>query len=105
MKFLSRFFDKVEPIDPLDLDDDLFAAYPGRDKYSKLDIYRDFRKVFLETPEGKRVLHQLFSWARMDQTSIPPREFPDRNVWISEGQRNIGLKLRGALFVVPPTKK
>lgn len=69
--------------------------------YSEMDRYRDFRRLFLETQEGKRVLNQILAWAHMWTTSMQPT--PHETVF-AEGERNIGLMILAALHHEPTEK-
>lgn len=37
----------------------LSAAHPGVGRYEPMDMYRDFRAVFLGSEQGRRVLHEI----------------------------------------------
>lgn len=83
--------------DPEGLYAELHAAFPGKGKYTELDRYRDFRAVFLSTDQGRRVLHQIFTWCHMDHSSLTGSPIDSSAVVAAEGERNIGIRILTAL--------
>ena len=102
-KFWKRY--KPGKPDPEAMFEELSLAYPGKGKYTDMDRYRDFRQLFMGSVQGKRVLHELYSWGHMFKTSIPGNKQPDRMIWQNEGERNFALKLLAALNAEPSTEK
>lgn len=78
----------------------LAASHPGKG-YSKMDRYRDFRRVFLDSEEGKRVLHELFSWGNMFRPIAPMSKFDPYETAFHDGERNIVLKLLAVMNAEP----
>ena len=78
---------------------DLKAA--ALSNYTDTDRYREFRQVFLGTPQGKRVLHQILSWGHMYVTEFDPQ--PTVHAFGS-GERNLALRIFAAVNVDPPAK-
>jgi len=69
-----------------------------------MDMYREFRSVFLTTDEGKRVLSQIMNWAHVMRSTADPEPI---QMGILNGERNIGLKILSAIESEPkhlPTK-
>ena len=63
--------------------------------YRDDDRYRDFKRVFMATPEGKRVLWEIFRWTGMNDISFI-KDSPEATAF-NEGQRNIGLMIYAVL--------
>ena len=88
-------------------DEDLLNALtslPGNDNYNAQDRYRDFRKVFMESEEGKRVLSEILAWGRL---LLPPSmgsPVDPLMMAIQEGQRNIVRKLLVTINHDPPVR-
>lgn len=80
----------LAPPDPEQLLADLAKAYAG-DRYTAKDRAMDFKRVFLASPEGKRVLYQIFGWARMfGSVAVPGDPY---STYHREGSRDIGLRI------------
>lgn len=94
---------KLKAGDPNDLFRELAAASNG--ERTKMDIYREFRLVFLGSPEGKRVLNDILTWCHMGHSSMKPGVNIDPyNVVAQEAERRIGLKISTALSAEPSAK-
>jgi len=82
-----------------------FMARLGRvyfgENYTETDRYKDFRKVFLDSPEGRRVLYQLIEMTHLYAPSFDPASPNPHLTHIHEGERNIGLYLMGILNADP----
>lgn len=72
---------------------ELARAYPGKGRYEKMDRYRDFRAVFQNSAQGRRVLHEILMWCHMGQASAPQARFQTNETFFLDGERNIGAKL------------
>ncbi len=70
--------------------------------YGAEDRRRDFRRVFLETEAGKRVLHELFAWSHMFASAFVPGDAYATH-W-REGGRDIGLRLLSVLDTARPRR-
>lgn len=69
------------------------ARFP--DAYTEQDETRDFRRVLLDTDEGRRVLARLMSrtgWLSASPPIVNGREAPQATVY-DEGRRSIGQML------------
>ena len=66
-----------------------------------MDKYRAFRKMFVEDPDGGRVLREILSWAHLFKPSVMSNPIDVNQVMIAEGERNIGLKLLSTILVEP----
>ena len=75
-----------------------------KDHYLPLDRYRDFRRVFLETDEGKRVLRELLSWGRLFHSPIMGSPIDPYRMAIHLGEHNIAIKLLHTVYTEPKMK-
>jgi hypothetical protein len=82
----------------------LIADLPSTKGYSKKDRYRDFRKVFLDTELGPKVLSEILAWARIYQPGIGGTPIDPYLMAIREGQRNIALVLLDTIYNEPPDR-
>ena len=70
------------------------------EEYSELDQYNDFRSVFLETDQGRRVLKLILSWGRVLKSHPVPPEIATRY----EGRRELALRIFHAMLTEPKEK-
>ena len=70
------------------------------DDYTDIDRYRDFRRVFLDTPRGRRVLWQLFE---MGYLFAPVALLPadPYAAYHRDGARNLALNIMAILNADP----
>jgi hypothetical protein len=86
----------------------LAEGFYGRGEYTKMDRYRDFRRLFLGTEEGKRVLYELMGWGKLYGAIPANREQQDRDIFVMLGERNLVLQLLRTINLEPkmnPPKK
>jgi len=57
-------------------------------------MLEDFRGVFLSTPQGKRVFHQIMDWAGILRTAIVKGD--PYATHVREGEKNIGARVWAA---------
>jgi hypothetical protein len=69
------------------------------DGYDDADRYRDFRRVFLGTREGRRCLYQIFEWAHVFHNSVVPGD--PYMTHFQDGERSIGLQILSVLNAEP----
>lgn len=77
------------------------AGLPS-EKYLPKERYHDFRKIFLGSNEGKRVLREIVSWGRLLKQPIIGNPIDPYSMAIQLGERNIALRLLATLFNEPP---
>lgn len=77
---------------------DAVNVLPERYNNSKM-MFDDFRAVFMGSEQGKRVFHQIMSWAGMFRSSIVKND--PYAVHVREGERNIGARLWLAVITEP----
>ncbi len=87
--------------DPEALMADLAAAYSPQ-AYTEQDRHRDFKQVFLDSPQGRRVLYQLLAWAHQWRPTFVAGK-PDVSAF-QEGERNVGLRLLTAIQIEPKSR-
>ncbi len=80
-------------------------SVPGED-YDPIDRYNDFRKVFLETEQGRRVLRQILGWGSLLKSHLVrmPHPIDPYAVVAREGERNLALRLFATMLVEPSKK-
>ncbi len=88
--------------DPIALNEELAAALLSG--YSNMDRYREFRRLFLGSEEGKRVLHQILSWGGFYRSSWGGASNPEFNPYraaLCDGEKNLALKILSAMNAEP----
>lgn len=98
---------KMEYNDPLELMEDLCASfYSGKSERNKMDRFRDFRRVFYGSPEGKRVLYEILAWAGIYRPETPKRGEIDVNrVFEQIGRKKMGIDILTVLSNEPNPEK
>ena len=84
----------------LEMADLLARLVPARiTEHSRLDRYRDFRKVFLGTDEGRRVLDFILWMAHVTRphNGVGSAELLHH----AEGRRKLALEIAGITYVEP----
>ena len=72
----------------------------GGESYTDIDRYRDFRRVFLDTPGGRRVLWQLFEMANLfAPVAVLPAD--PYAAYHRDGARNLALNIMAILNADP----
>ena len=84
---------------------ELLSELSVPEDYEPVDRYNDFRAVFLETEQGRRVLKQILSWGHL--LSQPPIVHPvdPYSMMISVGERNLSLRLFSVMLVHPERRR
>ena len=80
---------------------DLFVDVAREEEYSKLDQYRDFKEVFLGDERGRRVLKQILTWSNIAKAHPTGSPIDPSKVMISEGQRNLALRILVTMLEEP----
>jgi hypothetical protein len=91
-------FRKLGNPDPEAFFAELADSHPGKKNYKPMDRYRDFRRVFLDTDEGRRVLQEIFSFCGMFR---PITNLETNGAFFHEGERNIALKIMTTMNAEP----
>ena len=80
-------------------------SVPG--DYNPVDRYNDFRKVFLETEQGRRVLRQILGWGHLLKSHLVrmSRPIDPYAVLGLEGERNLALRIFSIMLVEPPERQ
>ncbi len=91
----------------LEFFEDLKKAFGATGKASNMDQYKDFRAVFLSSPQGKRVLYTILEWGKMFDCCIPPTKpgtpIDEKAVMLLLGARNLAVQLYATVYVEPKT--
>ena len=72
--------------------------------YDPLDRYNDFRKVFLDTDQGRRVLKQILGWGHLLRVSPISNPVDPWRMVFAEGARNLALGIFAVMLKAPPEK-
>ena len=84
---------------------EILADLSMPEDYDPLDRYNDFRKVFLETEQGRRVLRQVLGWGHLLKSHlIMPRPIDPYAILAVEGERNLALRIFSVMLVEPPER-
>ncbi len=76
---------------------------PRPEGYPVLDRFADFRKTFLETEHGKRVLFQILAWGRLFNSTMSRQP---NLAFFREGERNVARRVLQATYIEPdPNEK
>ena len=83
---------------------EILAELSVPEDYNPIDRYNDFRKVFLETEQGRRVFKQILGWGSL--LRVHPMKSPIDPYMTErlEGQRNLVLRIF-AIMLVEPSKR
>lgn len=73
--------------------------------YTAMDRYRDFRRVFMSSPEGQRVLWQILSWAHLLKPPVMGRPIDPYLTHVMAGESNLGLRLLKTINEEPPVER
>jgi len=94
---MKQFFSKKNDLQKFF--DSLTSIKPGRNQYTKMDRYRDFRRVF-NSDEGKRVLSQIIG--ESEGLPIIENEVADTHkMAFRAGKRSVGLWIVQVLNAEP----
>ena len=86
--------------------EELARSRLGRQEYTNIDRYRDFRSLFLSTDQGRRVLYEIMAWGHIYR-STAVRGDP-HETYRREGERNMALRVLTTIHVepkAPPTEQ
>jgi hypothetical protein len=79
------------------------SAYIGLNK--EVNRYKDFQKTF-KGPSGRRVLHEIYTWGHMYESSIRrARPIDPYDTHKNEGHRELALKLKSVMMKKPEEPK
>lgn len=73
--------------------------------YSEMDLYRDMRRVFFESEEGRRVFRVLLSWGHLFRPSFRgATQIDPIAMAVREGERNYALRLLATVSHEPQSR-
>lgn len=86
---------------------EILADLSVPEDYDPVDRYKDFRKVFLETEPGRRVLRQILGWGHLLKSHLVrmPRPIDPYSILGLEGERNLALRIFSVMLIEPPKKQ
>ena len=82
---------------------ELARFHPGK-RYGKIDRYRDFRRVFLGSEQGRRVLYEVLAICGMYKSAAPRANFDPYETMFLNGQQDIAFNLLGTINVEPKAR-
>ena len=88
----------------IDESDILNSVSGSNEKYQPKERYQEFRKVFMGSDEGKRVLREIVSWGRLLKSPVLANPVDPYLLAIQEGERNIVRRLLVVVNVEPPER-
>lgn len=84
---------------------DTLTSLPRPEVYTDKDRWHDFRRVFMGSEEGKRVLREILAWGHMFRSSAGRGAPIDPcRLAFHEGERNLALRLLTTVTVEPPER-
>ena len=83
---------------------EILAELSVPQEYNDIDRYNDFRKVFLETEPGRRVLKQILGWGSLLKVHPMRQPIDPYLTERLEGQRNLALKIFAIMLIEPPER-
>jgi len=93
----------------LEFFEDLKKSFGDMTKYSRMDQYKDFRAVFMSSPQGRRVLHKILSIGALFGNCVPIAKpgspIDDKAVMMALGGRNVALQILALVTAEPRTEK
>lgn len=72
--------------------------------YDPLSRYKDFRQVFLNSEEGRRVLRQILNWGNVLKPHPAGRPIDSATTERMEGGRALALLIFSVMLAEPPKK-
>ena len=79
---------------------ELASAHPGK-RYTRLDKYRDFRRVCLDSEQGMRVLYEILSWGNVFRSTATIANFEPYQTMFHDGENNIALRIMSTMNAEP----
>lgn len=83
---------------------ELAASHPGGRYKTSMDRYQDFRRVFLDSEQGRRVLYEILLWSHIGKASAPGADFNPYETMFRDGERAIGIKLMITMNAEPKAR-
>ena len=81
---------------------DEIRACKDSGSYAPMDRYSDFRAVFMQDEQGRRVLYEILSWCGMFRTPINDAGVLDQGrLVVHAGMHNIGIRLLNTIHEEP----
>jgi len=75
-------------------------------KRSTVDRHREFRNIFLGTDEGRRVLYEILSMAKLSAINAPEiGDIDTKRMLLNEGKRHLAAAIINVVHKEPKTDK
>lgn len=84
---------------------EMLASLSVPENYDAVDRFHDFQAVFLDTDQGRRVLKQIMSWGHLLRSMSRRKPIDVNDILISEGERNMALRIFAVMLVEPPRRE
>lgn len=83
---------------------ELAAAHPGKSYNKSIDRYRDFRRLFLDSEQGRRVLYEILSWGHVFRCPAAMSNFDPYETMYHNGEANIAKQLMATMNAEPKAR-
>ncbi len=83
---------------------DFVMTLTGSKSYTPKERYHDFRRVFMETDEGRRVLREILSWGKLFQPGLMGNPIDPYLMAVHKGEQNMALRLLATVYNEPPER-
>lgn len=97
-------FRKIGNPDPDAFFAELQRSHPGKARYTKMDRYRDFRRVFMDSEQGRRVLYEILLWCHITRPSGPLAKYDPYETMFLDGERSIGINIMVTMNAEPSAR-
>ncbi len=82
---------------------ELAASHPGK-AYQPIERYRDFRRVFLDSEQGRRVLYEILAWGHVFQCPAAMSKFDPYETMYHNGEANMAKRLMATMHAEPKAR-
>ena len=82
---------------------ELAQAHPGK-AYKPMDKYRAFRRLFLDSEQGRRVLYELMSWGHMYRSPAKMSNFDTNETFFHEGESHFAKLIMSTMHAEPKAR-
>lgn len=83
---------------------ELAVSHPGKGYRNSMDRYRDFRRVFLDSEQGRRVLYELLSWGHMYRSPAKMSNFVTNETFFHEGESHFAKMIMSTMHAEPKAR-
>lgn len=85
---------------------ELAVSHPGKGYSQKnsMDRYRDFRRVFLDSEQGRRVLYELLSWGHTFRSPAKISNFQTNETFFHDGEAHFAKMIISTMNAEPKAR-